>query len=136
MSVEPIVVLDTHAAIQAQLMPEKLGRAARKAIANLPPVQVGISDVTLAETARLLIDGRILTGSAGPEAWLEAFGLCFNIIPVTPRVAWTAAAFEWRHRDPCDRQILATAAVHGLPLITVDPAIKAFAASVGVRIIW
>lgn len=136
MSAGPLVVLDTHAAIQAQLMPEKLGRAARKTIANLPPAGIAISDVTLTETARLLIDRRIVVGGAGPDAWLEAFGLCFNIIPVTPRVAWMAAAFDWRHRDPCDRQILATAVVLDLPLITVDPAIKVFAGSIGVRIIW
>jgi predicted nucleic acid-binding protein len=65
--------------------------------------------------------------AAGPEAWLDAFGLCFAVLPVTARVAWTAAAFDWLHRDPCDRHILATAFVHRLPLVTVDPVIATFA---------
>jgi hypothetical protein len=31
---------------------------------------------------------------------------------------------------------LATALVHGLPLVTVDPVIAAFAPQVGVEIVW
>jgi len=101
-----------------------------------PPVAVAVSDVTLTEVARLLRDGRLVPGAAGPAAWLDAFALCFHVLPVNSRVAWTAAAFDWPHRDPCDRHILATAVVHGLPLMTVDPAIAAFAPSVGVVIVW
>ncbi len=47
-----------------------------------------------------------------------------------------AASSPWPHRDPCDRQILATAMVHGLPLLTLDPKPVAFAPSVGVKIVW
>lgn len=136
MTREPRFVLDTHAALWAQLTPARLGRAARAAVAGLPPSAVAISDVTLTETARLLHDGKIVPGASEPGAWLEAFGRCFAIQPVTPRIAWMTASFAWTHRDPCDRHILATAAVHDLPLLTVDPAITAFAGRIGVRIIW
>ena len=71
-----------------------------------------------------------------PAAWLEVFGLGFTVLPVTPGIAWTAAAFAWSHRDPCDRHILATAVVRGLPLVTIDPEIAAFAPGVGVKIVW
>ena len=106
------------------------------ALAGLPPAAVAVSDVTLSEAARLLHDRRIVPGAAASEAWLEAFGLCFTVLPVTPRIAWAAAAYAWTHRDPCDRHILATAAAHSLPLVTIDPAIAAFAATAGVRIYW
>ena len=136
MSGAPRYVLDTHAALWAQLDPARLSRAARAALAGLPPSAVAVSDVTLTETARLLVDGRVVPGVVAPAAWLDAFGLGFTVLPVTPRIAWTAAAFAWTHRDPCDRHILATAVVRGLPLVTIDPAIAAFASGVGVKIVW
>jgi PIN domain nuclease of toxin-antitoxin system len=91
----PRCVLDTHAALWSQLAPARLSRAARTALAGLPPVAVAVSDVTLTETARLLAEGRVVPGTAAPDAWLDAFGLCFNVLPVTPRIAWTATAFAW-----------------------------------------
>jgi PIN domain nuclease of toxin-antitoxin system len=136
MSRGPRFVLDTHTALWAQLDVKRLGRNARTALAGLPPSALAVCDVTLTEVARLLREGRIVPAAAGPEAWLDAFGLCFAVLPVTTRVAWTAAAFEWSHRDPCDRHILATAFVHGLPLVTVDPVIAAVAPQVGVEIVW
>jgi PIN domain nuclease of toxin-antitoxin system len=129
-------VLDTHAALWAQLEPMRLGRTARATLSNLSPAALAVSDVTLTEVARLLKDGKVVPGAAAPMSWLEAFGLCFNVRPVTPRIAWLAAAFDWPHRDPCDRHILATAVVHGLPLMTIDPLMTAFAPSVGVKVVW
>ena len=136
MSRGPRFILDTHAALWAQLDVARLSRRARTALAGLPPSALAVCDVTLTETARLLREGRIVPATAGPEAWLDAFGLCFTVRPVTTRVAWTAAAFDWPHRDPCDRHIFAAALVHGLPLVTVDPVIAAFAPRVGVEIVW
>ena len=136
MSRVPRYVLDTHAALWTQIALSRLSRAARAALAGLPPDSVAVSDVTLTEAARLLWDSRVVPGAVAPDAWLEAFGVCFNVLPVTPRIAWTAAAFAWSHRDPCDRHILATAVVCGVPLVTIDPVITAFAPSVGVKIVW
>jgi len=135
MSGAPRCVLDTRAALWAQLDPARLSRAARTALAGLPPAGVAVSDVTLTEVARLSWEGRVVPGRASPQAWLDAFGVCFHILPVTPRIAWNAAAFAWTHRDPCDRHILATALVHGLPLMTIDPVITSFARAVGVQVI-
>lgn len=136
MSRAPRFVLDTHAALWSQLEPARLSRAVRTALAGMPPAEVAISDVTLTEVARLLRDGRVRPGAAEPAAWLDAFGLCFNVLPVTSRIAWAAAAFDWPHRDPCDRHILATALLHRLPLLTIDPVMTAFAPAVGVEIFW
>lgn len=129
-------VLDTHAALWAQLDPARLGPAARRLLAGRSPAAVAVSDVTLTEVARLLHDGRIVPASAAPAAWLEAFARCYNVRPVTASIAWTATAFGWEHRDSCDRHILATAAVLRIPLVTVDRTLAAFAAKVGVQVVW
>lgn len=129
-------VLDTHAALWAQLDPARLGPAARRLLAGRSPAAVAVSDVTLTEVTRLLHDGRIVPASAAPAAWLEAFARCYSVRPVTASIAWTATAFGWEHRDPCDRHILATAAVLRIPLITVDRTLAAFAAKVGVQVVW
>lgn len=129
-------VLDTHAALWAQLEPARLGPAARRLLAGRSPAAVAISDVTLTEVARLLHDGRVVPAAIAPAAWLEAFARCYSVRPVTASIAWTATAFAWEHRDPCDRHILATAAVLGLPLVTVDRTLAAFAARIGVPVVW
>jgi PIN domain nuclease of toxin-antitoxin system len=128
-------LLDTHAAIWLEIEPGRLSVSVRNALGGAAPADLYISDITLSETARLLRQGR-LTTTADPADWLERFALGFTILPVSAPIAWAAAAFEWDHRDPCDRHILASAAVLGLPLVTLDPKISSFAPSVGVRIVW
>jgi PIN domain nuclease of toxin-antitoxin system len=128
-------VLDTHAAIWLEIEPARLSKSVRSALGGAAPDVIYISDITLSETARLLRQGR-LTTTADPADWLERFALGFTVLPVTAPIAWAAAAFEWDHRDPCDRHILASAAVFGFPLVTLDPRISSFAPTVGVRIVW
>jgi PIN domain nuclease of toxin-antitoxin system len=128
-------LLDTHAAIWLQLEPGRLGARASHALSGAAPSDLFISDVTLSETARLLKLGSI-ESAAKPADWLERFALGFTILAVDARIAWTAAAFAWEHRDPCDRHILASAAATALPLVTIDPKIASFAPKVGVRVVW
>jgi PIN domain nuclease of toxin-antitoxin system len=135
MTEKPRFLLDTHAAVWLQVEPTRLGPRVRRAFAEASPADLCISDVTLSETARLLRLGRIETAGR-PEAWLERFALGFTSVAVTAPIAWAAAAFAWEHRDPCDRHILATAAVLSLPLVTMDPKIGSFASKVGVQILW
>ena len=128
-------LLDTHAAIWLEVDPARLSARARSALAGAAPAELYICDVTLSETARLLKQGRIETRER-PGAWLERFALGFTSVPVSAPIAWAAADFAWQHRDPCDRHILATAAVLGLPLVTVDATMASFAAEIGVRVVW
>jgi PIN domain nuclease of toxin-antitoxin system len=135
MSERDCYLLDTHAAIWLQLEPARLGTRARHALAGAAPNELHISDVTLSETARLLWQGKIET-AVKPVDWLGRFALGFTILPVSAPIAWAAAGFQWEHRDPCDRHILASAAALSLPLVTLDPKIAAFAPKVGVRTLW
>jgi PIN domain nuclease of toxin-antitoxin system len=130
------IVLDTHAALWAQVDAKRLSAKVRAALAGLPPADLAVSDVSLTEAARLLFDGRLTPVGVAPGAWLERFALCYTVLPVTPRVAWVAASFARSHRDPCDRHIVATALVQVLPLMTIDAVMTAFAPTVGVAVVW
>jgi PIN domain nuclease of toxin-antitoxin system len=135
MTEEERYLLDTHVAIWLQIDPDRMSTRAKRALARAAPEDLFISDVTLSETARLLKQGRIET-EAEPGAWLDRFALGFTVVPVSASIAWAAASLEWDHRDPCDRQILASAAVLALPLVTIDSKIASCAPKIGVRVIW
>lgn len=94
-----------------------------------------ISDVTLTEPARLIVRRRLRI-SGDSEEWLTAFAAAHTAAPVSPRIAWRAAAYSFTHRDPMDRHILATADALKLPLVTVDRELTRAAPKVGVRVIW
>ncbi len=128
-------VLDTHAAIWLVEDAPQLGGRARAALGKLGSEDLVISDVTLSELARLLQTPKLrVTGD--PLFVLEAFAQRFQVQAVSPWIAWRAATYDWAHRDPADRHILATAEFLGLPLVTVDAAITPFAPSVGVAVVW
>jgi len=128
-------VLDTHAALYLALGSRALGASAQRLLSGVSPDDLVISDVTLTETARLLNDG-VITVNGPALAWLETFALGFQVQPVTPAIAWKAACYTFAHRDPCDRHILATADTLALPLVTVDRALTASAATAGVKVVW
>lgn len=128
-------VLDTHAAVWLVEDSPSLGKRARAALADLAPTDLCISDVTLSELARLLRTPSLrFTGD--PLLVLETFAQRFRVHPVNPWIAHRAAGYEWTHRDPADRHILATAEFFGLPLVTTDSTITPFAASIGVKTLW
>ena len=127
-------VLDTHAAVWNALAPSMLGRAAALALSNARSAHLLISDVTLVEVARMLAKGDISTPN--PQAWLESFAACHTVVPVSAQIAWTATAYPFAHKDPCDRQIMATAHVLGLPLVTVDRELTKLAPAEGIQVVW
>jgi PIN domain nuclease of toxin-antitoxin system len=100
-------------------------------------VDLAISDVTLSELARIIRDPKkdayVKTGRL---EWLSAFASGFTVVPVSPAIAHLAADYAFEHRDPCDRHILATAHVLGLPLATIDVTLTGCARLVGVSVLW
>lgn len=130
-------VLDTHTAVWLALSPERLGTSARLAVTGVMATELVISDVSLSEVARLIRSPKNGISVAGQRAeWMESFASCFNVHAVTARIADQAADYGFEHRDPCDRHILATAQVLGLPLITVDTTLTNCAKVSGVRTVW
>lgn len=128
-------VLDTHAAIWLAQDSPRLGRESRRALEKLSPADLAISDVTLSEFARLLRTPA-LRPLDEPLQIIEAFAVRFRVQPIAPWIADRAAAYDWEHRDPCDRHILATAEFLGLPLVTKDATITRFASARKIPVLW
>lgn len=57
----------------------------------------------------------------------------FRVIPISPGIARIAVELELAHGDRFDRVIVATAKVHGTPLLTRD---RAITDSGVVEIVW
>lgn len=49
-----------------------------------------------------------------------------EIIPVDEEIWAANLELPWKHRDPADRTIVATAKLRGVPLVTIDKEIRRF----------
>ena len=97
----------------------RLGRRAKRAIADSPSGELAIADLTLLEIAML---GKKKVVSLRPNVGdvLSAIAEKFIVLPISPPIAAAAVSLKLRDRDPFDLVITATARVHGLTLITRD----------------
>jgi PIN domain nuclease of toxin-antitoxin system len=128
-------VFDTHTLIWAVTGDPRLSSRAAAALRDVTRRETLAADVSLSEAARLIAAGR-LTVQGNPLVWLRAFASRAQIVPLSPEIAWLAASLRWTHRDPSDRQIVATALLEGSPLVTVDRDITRAAADLGLTVIW
>jgi PIN domain nuclease of toxin-antitoxin system len=133
-------LLDTHAIDWAQTDEHRLSASALAIVRNARPGDLAVSDVTLTELARHLASGKISTRLT-PEEWLARAMAQMVVLPVTHEIAIRAAFLDWTvdgkpHRDPCDRHIVATAAEHKLPLVTIDEKMHALVGMRGLKVIW
>lgn len=128
-------LLDTHVLDWAQGDVTRLSAKVRDLLHGANPGDLAVSDVSLTELARLLRDGKIKTNQS-PADWLRAGAQDVVVLPVTVEIALRAAFLDWSHRDPCDRHIVATAAEHKLPLLTIDGKIHDLTGVRGLKVIW
>ncbi len=128
-------LLDTHAIDWAQTDEHRLSAKALAILRDAGPGDLAVSDVTLSELARHLAAGKIFTRLT-PEQWLRGATAGVEVLPVTQEIALRAAFIDWANRDPCDRHIVATAAEHKLPLLTIDEKIHHLAGVRGLKVIW
>lgn len=56
-----------------------------------------------------------------------------QVLPITPQIAVLAQSEEFRHGDPADRLIAATAIAHGARLVTADAQLRKVPS---LRVIW
>jgi len=122
------ILLDTHVLIWWRLDSGRLGRSRVRRLQDLESRQkpVAISAITLWEIAMLAARGRIeMTGPA--DVWLEEIERhpLIEVLPLTARIAAESVRLGPDfHNDPADRIIVATARIHGLPLMTADERIR------------
>ena len=120
------ILLDTHVWIWSQESPDQLGPNARNVLADESNA-LFVSTVSSLEIARLLEGGRLrLAGRL--QTWISESidALLANTIPLTHEIAIATYDLPGEfHRDPADRMLVATAAVHDFTLITADERILA-----------
>ncbi len=118
-----MILLDTHVLAMLILRPERLSRAAARAIEKAEAKgALAIASITLLELALLVAADRIRLD--GPtEAFLNQ--ICnqpsLSVLGITAEVAVLATQFPPSFpKDSADRLIAATARAHGIPLVTKD----------------
>jgi PIN domain nuclease of toxin-antitoxin system len=124
-----IILLDTHVWIWAFEGSERLGESA-KAILENRETERWVSPVSTLEIARL-IAGKDHEINCTLAEWVDqsTSDLLLKSREVSHEIAMTAYQLPGEfHRDPADRQIVATAICHGLTLITADERILQYEA--------
>ncbi len=122
------VLLDTHLLIWWRLDSKRLSRSQVLRLQDLENRQqpIAISAITLLEIAMLSARGTIEI--AEPlELWLEEIEEhdLIEVPPLTARIAAENVSLgPGFHNDPADQLIVATARLHGLPLMTADERIR------------
>ena len=122
------ILLDTHILIWWQLDSGRLGRSRVRRLRDLESRQkpVAISAITLWEIAMLAARGRIKTAEPA-DVWLEEIEghPLIEVLPLTSRIAAESVRLGPDfHNDPADQIIVATARIHGLPLMSADERIR------------
>ena len=124
------ILLDTHILIWWRIDSKRLSRVQVRRLQDLESRQepIGISAITLWEIAMLSARGRIEI--AEPlEVWLDEIErhALIEVMPLTARIAAESVQLGPDfHNDPADQMIVATARVHGLPLMTADERIRSW----------
>ena len=121
------LLLDTHAWVWSLMDPSRLSDGVKVAILEVDSVHV--SSISVYEIVRKAQRGKWLEVVPHIDA-LVADGQTVSA-PVTRAIAARAGTLEWRHRDPFDRLIGATAIELGYPLVSKDSAFDALEGMVG-----
>ena len=126
------ILFDSHALVWYLTGNKRLSRKARE-IADDLESDVFVSAVCAWEIAAKVNRGR------WPEAAQIANSLqeitlaqAFTALPITIEHARVAGFLSGPHHDPFDRMLAAQSQVEGVPLVTADPAFRAF----GTSVIW
>ena len=122
------ILLDTHILIWWRLDSRRLSRIQVRRLQDLESrqEQIAISAITLWEIAMLAARGRIEFAEP-PDVWLEEIErhALIEVLPLTARIAAESVRLGPDfHSDPADQMIVATARLHGLPLMTADERIR------------
>ena len=122
------VLLDTCTFLWLDASPERLGPAARVALAKSSTTRF-LSHATIWELAIKTSLGKLSLTTELPEI-IEAYekrGI-ITLLPIELPHLYRLAALPWVHRDPFDRLLVAQALAEGLTLITPDPTINGYGA--------
>jgi PIN domain nuclease of toxin-antitoxin system len=125
-----MILLDTHALVWWQENNPRLSASARLVIADEQRAgEIAVSAFSCWEIAMLVARSR-LQQSCSPSTWLAGIAAKDGIrfIPIDQDIAVAAVQLPGSmHKDPADRFIVATARWLGVPIVTADRQIQAYA---------
>ena len=126
------ILLDSHALVWFLTADARFSKKARAAVEERDAI-LCVSAVSAWEIANKVRLGRWPEAAPLAGAFKEAMtSYAFEPLPITLEHARLAGAMPGRHRDPFDRMLAAQAQIEDMPLVTADPAFRAF----GIRTLW
>lgn len=129
-----VIVLDTHALLWWALDPDQLSERAVQTIARMERHGGFASSISIWELGIKVQRKKLELGlSIDKLAHRIERHSVIELLPVDTAIWLRSLALPWDHRDPADRVIVATALLHGLPILTKDEAIRSFD---GVESVW
>ncbi len=117
-----MIVLDTHVWVWWVHGDEQLTTPQVEAIAAHETNDIGVSAISCWEIAKLVEYGRLELPCPLSEWFEQALSYPgIRLLELTPEIAVESTQLPGEfHRDPADQIIVATARVHGCPLVTSD----------------
>jgi len=115
-----VIVIDTHAWVWWLTKPNKLGKAAARALNKAD--RIGVPAICIWEVAAKA-ELEKLRFDRPYELWIDqalSSDPRVEVLQLLPRIAVEAARLSWEHRDPADRFIVATTRIHQAALVTAD----------------
>lgn len=126
------LLLDTHIWLWSVLDPNRLTRRVEKALKD-PANELWLSPVSIAELIVLLRKGRVkLPHDVAGWVTRTIEQLQISEAPLTIEVALAISSLNFRHGDPADQFLAATAKVLDLTLVTADERLLALP---GIRVL-
>ena len=126
------MLLDSHALVWFLDGDRKMSRRARDA-ADAADAVLYVSAVSAWEIANKVRLGKWPEATSLSEAFPQIMAdFSLEPLPVTLDHAHLAGLLPGPHRDPFDRMLAAQSRLEGIPLVTADPAFRAF----GIDVLW
>jgi PIN domain nuclease of toxin-antitoxin system len=122
------LLLDTHAAIWSLTGDERLGRAAKRRLAD------STDDVLLSAAVvwEVAIKRSLRKLKTPPDFGPTLLGAGARALPITVEHAAAVEQLPWHHRDPFDRMLVAQAMVENAAIVSADERLSAY----GVEMVW
>ena len=119
-----MIVLDTHVWWWMVMEPGCLSQKARELLSQSE--ETNIAAVSLLEIVMLERKGRIIINTTLDEWFkLALIKSSLNVLPLDYKVAIESYSLPGNfHKDPSDRQIVATSRIYGATLVTKDDRIR------------
>lgn len=123
-----VIVLDTHVWVWWVHNDPLLPQDAAQVVASYESAGLGISAISCWEVAKLVEYNRLSLPLSVSDWMAQALAYPgIRLLELTPEIAIDSTQLPQPfHKDPADQIIVATARVHGVPLVTCDTKIRAY----------